>query len=140
MTRAKALRRLALAMGYGCAAIGLFHLLGGNAAIPGATHAGATIDSLGRFLGAIFTGYGLAWLRATRQTPIPASTVRLLTGVFLLGALGRMLSLAVAGWPHWFQTALGCLELALSPVLFLLADAEEKATLPTGTETAGADA
>ncbi|MEU3713413.1 DUF4345 domain-containing protein [Streptomyces catenulae] len=139
MTRAKALRLLALAMGYGCAAIGLFHVLGGNAAIPGASRAGATVDSLGRFLGAIFTGYGLAWIRATRQSPIPASAVRLLTGVFLLGALGRVLSVAVAGWPHWFQTALGCLELALSPVLFRLADADEKAARPSGTRTAEAE-
>ncbi|WP_405738586.1 DUF4345 domain-containing protein [Streptomyces sp. NBC_01525] len=130
MTRAKTLRRLALAMGYCCAAIGLFHVLGGNAAIPGASRAGATVDNLGRFFGAVFTGYGLAWLRATRQTPIPAASVRLLTGVFLLGALGRVLSVAVTGWPHWFQTALGGLELALSPLLFWLADAEERAYRP----------
>ncbi|MEU7390557.1 DUF4345 domain-containing protein [Streptomyces tanashiensis] len=123
MTRAKTLRGLALAMGYACVAIGLLHVLLGNAAIPGAGSAGPTVDSLGRFLGATFAGYGLAWLWAARQSPVAARAVRALTAVFLLGALGRLLSLAVEGRPHWFQLALAALELALSPLLFWLADA-----------------
>ncbi|MEU1862612.1 DUF4345 domain-containing protein [Streptomyces gardneri] len=127
MTRAKTLRGLVLTMGYACVAIGIAHVLLGNASIPGAESAGPTIDSLGRFFGAIFAGYGLAWLWAARQRPIPATAVRLLTAVFLLGALGRLLSLAVEGWPHAFQVALAALELALSPLLFWLAGAEEKA-------------
>ncbi|MBP0454517.1 DUF4345 domain-containing protein [Kitasatospora sp. RG8] len=127
MTRAKTLWALAWAMGVVDVAIGLFHVLGGNAAIPGATDAGPTVDSLGRFFGAIFVGYGLAWIWAARQKPIPAATVRLLTGVFLLGALGRVLSIAVEGWPHGFQTGLMVLEFALSALYFWLADADEKA-------------
>ncbi|MFD8205100.1 DUF4345 domain-containing protein [Streptomyces sp. NPDC059695] len=126
MTRAKALRGLALAMGYACVAIGLLHVLLGNAAIPGAESAGPTVDSLGRFLGATFAGYGLAWLWAARQSPVPAGVVRALTAVFLLGALGRLLSLAVEGRPHGFQLALAALELVLSPLLFLLADADTR--------------
>ncbi|MFB6841614.1 DUF4345 domain-containing protein [Streptomyces sp. NPDC056361] len=124
MTRAKALRGLALAMGYACVAIGILHVVLGNASIPGAENAGPTIDSLGRFFGAIFAGYGLAWLWAARQTPIPPTAVRGLTAVFLAGALGRLLSLAVEGRPHGFQLALAALELALSPLLFRLADAD----------------
>ncbi|KIZ14713.1 DUF4345 domain-containing protein [Streptomyces natalensis] len=126
MAKAKVLRGLVWAMGYACVAIGLFHVLLGNAAIPGAGSAGPTVDSLGRFFGAIFTGYGLAWLWAARRSPIPASAVRWLAGVFGLGALGRLLSLAVHGWPHWFQVALGIVELALTPLFFWLADAEER--------------
>ncbi|MEU0273535.1 DUF4345 domain-containing protein [Streptomyces sp. NPDC006307] len=126
MAKVKVLRGLVLAMGYACVAIGLLHVLLGNAAIPGAGSAGATVDSLGRFLGAAFAGYGLGWLWAARQSPIPASAVRWLAGVFGLGALGRLLSLAVHGWPHWFQVALAVVELVLTPVLFWLADAEEK--------------
>ncbi|MGW7408604.1 DUF4345 domain-containing protein [Streptomyces sp. NPDC054833] len=127
MTKAKALRALVVTMGYACVAIGLFHVLLGNAAIPGERSAGPAIDSLGRFFGAIFAGYGLAWLWAARQSPIPAAAVRWLAGVFLLGAFGRLLSLATHGWPHAFQVALGVIELALSPVLLRLADAEQKA-------------
>jgi hypothetical protein len=126
MTKVKLLRVLALTMGYACLMIGLGHVLLGNAAIPGAGSAGPTVDNLGRFFGAIFAGYGLAWLWAARQKPIPATAVRWLVAVFLLGALGRILSLAVHGWPHWFQVVLAVVELALSPLLFWLADAEEK--------------
>ncbi|MFI1471342.1 DUF4345 domain-containing protein [Streptomyces wuyuanensis] len=126
MGRARTLRGLVRAMGYACVAIGLVHVLLGNASIPGATSAGPTVDSLGRFFGAIFVGYGLAWLRAARRSPIPAVAVRWLTAVFLLGAVGRLLSFAVAGTPHWFQIALAVVEFALSPLLFWLADAEER--------------
>ncbi|MEU6113139.1 DUF4345 domain-containing protein [Streptomyces sp. NPDC047117] len=125
MTRGKALRGLVLVMGYACVAIGLFHVLLGNASIPGAGSAGPTIDSLGRFFGAIFTGYGLAWLWVARQSPIPATAVRWLAAVFLLGAIGRLLSLAVHGWPHWFQVVLTVIELVLPPLFFWLANAEE---------------
>ncbi|MCX4546152.1 DUF4345 domain-containing protein [Streptomyces sp. NBC_01565] len=127
MARARTLRWLVLTMGVSCVVIGLAHVLLGNAAIPGAGSAGATVDSLGRFLGAMFAGYGLGWIWAARQSPIPASTVRWLAGVFLLGAAGRLLSLAVHGWPHGFQVALTVLELALPPLYFWLADADEKA-------------
>ncbi|MEV7533477.1 DUF4345 domain-containing protein [Streptomyces hydrogenans] len=123
---ARTLRALTRLMGWSCVAIGLFHVLLGNAAIPGAGSAGPTVDSWGRFMGAAFAGYGLAWLWAARQRPIPAREVRWLTGVFLLGGLARLLSLAEHGRPHWFQLALTVIELVLPPVLFWLADAEER--------------
>ncbi|MET9899686.1 DUF4345 domain-containing protein [Streptomyces sp. NPDC006446] len=124
---AKVLRVLTQLMGWTCVAIGLLHVALGNAAIPGAGPAGTTIDSWGRFMGAGFAGYGLAWLWAAQQRPIPARVVRWLAGVFLLGGVGRLLSLAVHGRPHWFQIALAVIELSLPPVLFWLADAEERA-------------
>ncbi|MEW2418157.1 DUF4345 domain-containing protein [Streptomyces sp. NPDC046866] len=127
MAKARILRGLVRAMGYACLAIGIGHVLLGNRSIPGADSAGPTIDSLGRFFGAIFAGYGLAWLRAARRSPIPAAAVRGLAGVFLLGAVGRLLSLAASGWPHWFQVVLTVVELVLAPVFLWLADAEEKA-------------
>lgn len=117
-------------MGYACVAIGHFHVLLGNAAIPGAGSAGPTVDSLGRFFGAIFADYGVGWLWAARRSPIPARAVRWLAGMMLLGALGRILSLAVQGWPHWFQVVLAAVELMLSPLFFWSADAGEKAARP----------
>ena len=131
---ARALRALTQLMGWACVVIGVFHVLLGNAAIPGAGSAGATVDSWGRFMGASFAGYGLAWLWAARQRPVPARAVRWLAGVFLLGGVGRLISLAVHGWPLWFQIALAVIELGLPPVFFWLADAEERA-LRVGTET-----
>ncbi|MEV5380881.1 DUF4345 domain-containing protein [Streptomyces nondiastaticus] len=124
---ARTLRVLAWSMGIACVAIGLYHAAAGNTAIPGAEDAGATVDSFGRFMGAVFAGYGLAWLWAVRQTPIPAVTVRLLAGVFLVGGLSRLLSLAAEGRPHGFQIMLMVIELALPPAYFWLADAEERA-------------
>ncbi|MFF0741653.1 DUF4345 domain-containing protein [Streptomyces sp. NPDC004111] len=123
---ARTLKVLAQVMGYACVAIGLLHVVGGNAAIPGAASAGTTVDSLGRFFGAIFAGYGVAWLWAARRSPVPAAAVRWLSGIFLLGAAGRLLSLATEGRPHSFQLVLLALELVLPPVYFLLADADEK--------------
>ncbi|MBM9621213.1 DUF4345 domain-containing protein [Streptomyces zhihengii] len=140
MAKAKALRGLVLTMGYACLAIGLGHVLLGNAVVPGAEDAGPTMDSLGRFFGAVFAGYGLAWLLAARRSPIPASAVRWLTAVFLLGAVGRLLSLAAEGRPHVFQLVLTGIELALPPVLFLLADADEKAAAGAARVTGAAPA
>ncbi|MEU8890019.1 DUF4345 domain-containing protein [Streptomyces sp. NPDC048442] len=121
-----ALKVLARIMGFSCVAIGVLHIVAGNAAIPGGESAGPTIDSLGRFFGAIFAGYGLAWLWAARQSPVPAAAVRALAAIFLLGAAGRLLSLATAGQPHSFQIVLLVIELALPPVYFWLATADEK--------------
>lgn len=130
---ARVLRALAQLMGWACVLIGMGHVILGNAAIPGAGSAGATVDSWGRFMGAIFVGYGLAWLWAARQRPIPARAVWWLAGVLLLGGAGRLLSLAVHGWPQWFQIPLAVIELGLPPVFFWLADAEERA-LHSGAE------
>ncbi|GAA3241220.1 DUF4345 domain-containing protein [Nonomuraea helvata] len=134
---ARVLRILTQLMGWACIAIGLFHVALGNAAIPGAGSAGTTIDSWGRFMGSSFAGYGLAWLWAARQRPIPARAVRWLAGVFLLGGVGRLLSLAVHGWPQSFQIALAVIELGLPPVFFWLADADERAHPPGDKATDG---
>ncbi|MFC9328469.1 DUF4345 domain-containing protein [Kitasatospora sp. NPDC057015] len=128
---ARTLRVLVTLMGWSCVAIGLFHVALGNAAIPGAGSAGATVDSWGRFMGASFVGYGLAWLWAARQRPVPSTPVRVLAAVFLLGGLGRLISLAVHGRPHWFQIVLAVIELGLPPVLLWLAPSAERAALPT---------
>ncbi|EXU69848.1 hypothetical protein Z951_02410 [Streptomyces sp. PRh5] len=52
----------------------------------------------------------------------------------LLGGVGRLLSLAVHGWPQWFQIALAVIELGLPPVFLWLADEEERT--PRGDATA----
>jgi hypothetical protein len=59
--------------------------------------------------------------------------------VFLLGGLGRLLSLALHGWPQWFQVVLAVIELGLPPIYFWLADADERA-FATAEAEAGAGA
>ncbi len=108
-------------------AIGLLHFALGIDSVPGEGSSGATVDSRERFYGAIFLGYGLAWLWAARQRPLPARVVRWLTGIFFLGGLGRLVSLLAHGQPHWFQVVLTVLELALPPVFLWLSPADERA-------------
>ncbi|MBB5911759.1 hypothetical protein BJY24_000626 [Nocardia transvalensis] len=131
----RALKWLVVAMGAACVAIGVFHFALGIDSVPGEGSAGATVDGRERFYGALFLGYGLIWLWAARQSPIPATAVRWLAGIFLLGGFGRLLSMAIHGAPHWFQIVLTVLELGLPPVYFLLADADEKrvAVVPAAT-------
>ena len=124
---ARTLRWLALAMGVACALIGAVHLVLGVASVPGEAAAGATVDSRERYYGAIFLGYGLAWVWAARQRPVPATVVRWLAGVFLLGAVGRLISLAVAGPPQAFQVVLTVIEIVLPPLFFWLAPADQRA-------------
>ena len=124
---ARTLRWLALLMGIACAGIGLVHLVFGVASVPGEGLSGATVDSRERYYGAIFLGYGLAWVWAARQRPVPASAVRWLAGIFLLGAAGRLLSLALVGPPQVFQVVLTVVEVVLPPVFFWLASADERA-------------
>ena len=123
---ARTLRWLALAMGLACALIGVVHLLFGVASVPGEAAAGATVDSRERYYGAVFLGYGLAGVWAARQRPVPATAVRWLAGVFLLGAVGRLISLVLAGPPQVFQVVLTVIEVVLPPVFFWLAPADVK--------------
>ncbi|PXX63872.1 uncharacterized protein DUF4345 [Nocardia tenerifensis] len=128
---ATALKWLSLAMGVACVAIGIFHMALGINSVPDMGDSGVTSDSQSRFFGAIFLGYGVAWLWAARQAPISATAVRWLAGIFLLGAVGRVISLAVYGWPHWFQIVLTVIEIVLPPIFFWLASADEKRSAPT---------
>ena len=119
------LRGLSALTGVTCTAIGLGHLALGVRSVPGESDAGPTVDSRERFYGATFAGYGLAWTWAAARTPVPTPLVRALSGVLLLGGVGRVVSLADTGWPHWFQTVLTGTELALPPVFFGLAAAAD---------------
>ncbi|MEU7138489.1 DUF4345 domain-containing protein [Nocardia sp. NPDC046473] len=128
---ATALKWLSVTMGVACVAIGILHLVAGIDGIPDMGDSGVTADSQTRFFGAIFLGYGVAWLWAARQSPIPSTAIRWLAGIFLLGAVGRFISVAVYGWPNWFQIVLTAIEVVLPPIYFWLAAADEKRTATT---------
>ena len=121
------LRWLAVVMGVTCAAIGLYHVVLGIGSVPGegtaGTLAGITVDSRERFYNAIFFGYGVAWLWAARQRPMPLGIVRWLAGFMFLGGIGRVVSFAVYGAPHWFQIPLAVIELVVPPVFIALTTA-----------------
>jgi Domain of unknown function (DUF4345) len=129
MSSARLLKNLAGFTGLSCIAIGIYHLALGIASVPGATDANATVDSRERFYNAYFAGYGVAWLRVARRTPIRAVEVRALAGLMLFSAVGRVLSLVHNGRPHWFQDVLTAVEIAVPAAFFGIADADEKAEL-----------
>src|ERR1700751_6481176 len=97
------LRNLAGFTGLSCIVIGIYHFALGTASVPGATDANATVDSRERFYSAYFAGYGFAWLRAARKSPIRAGAVRLLAALMLMSAFGRVILTVHHGRPQCVQ-------------------------------------
>ncbi|QIS14301.1 DUF4345 domain-containing protein [Nocardia arthritidis] len=127
MLKRKWLKGLAMAMGVSCVGIGFLHMALGDAAVPGMNFSGVAADSQSRFFGAIFVGYGGAYIWAARQTPIAIPAIRWLSGILALGAVGRFISLAVHGSPHWFVYLLTASEVVLPPLFFWLSGPVEEA-------------
>ncbi|MFI2232039.1 DUF4345 domain-containing protein [Nocardia testacea] len=117
----KTLRSLCWIMGVACVLIGIAHMAIGPGAVPDTGALTATDDNQNRFFGAIFAGYGLAWIWAARRTPLPGNAVRWLAATMFVGGLARLFSVAAHGWPHGFVIGLTVLELVLPPVYFWLA-------------------
>lgn len=126
----RALPGLMLLTGAACILIGAVHLILGITSVPGEALAGPTVDSRERFYGAIFAGYGLAWVWAARQPRTPTAVVRVLAGLFLLGGTGRLISLAVRGWPQWFQVVLTVVEFGLPALFFWLTRGDRRGGNP----------
>ena len=126
------LKNLARFTGISCIAIGIYHLALGVKSVPGATDANATVDSRERFYNAYFAGYGVAWLRAARRSPIRAGEIRALAGLMLISAVGRVISLVHNGRPHWFQEVLTAIEFVVPAAFLGIADADEAQTIPQG--------
>ena len=116
------LKRLVLITGIVCVLLGLSQFVLGTRLTPGAAAANATTESAERFAGGILIGFGLAWLWAARVSPLPLAVVRFLACVLLLGATGRIISVAGQGWPHWFQLVQTIVEIVV-PALVLIVTA-----------------
>lgn len=129
---ARTLKVLLWAAGVVIVAIGVLHIALGIDSVPGERGAGATVDSRERFYGAIFLGYGLAWIWAARRAPVPASAVRWLAGILFLGGLARLISIADEGQPQVFQVVLTVIELVVPPLFFWLAPADERVRSAVG--------
>ena len=52
----------------------------------------ASVDSRERFYATVFIGFGIAWIWAARQSPIPGAMMRVLAGIVLLSGIDRMIS------------------------------------------------
>ncbi|MEU3353452.1 DUF4345 domain-containing protein [Streptomyces sp. NPDC037389] len=136
MIKPKLLTWLSWTMGIACVAIGVMHTVSGMDSIPDGKSGGPTVDSLVRFFSAIFLGYGLAWIWAARQSPIPSKAVRWLAGIFFLGGLDRLVSWADVGRPDGLQIVLMALELGLPPLFFWLTTGDEQKAMGTVSRSA----
>lgn len=67
-------------------------------------------------------------MRAAGKSPIRADEVHTLAGLMLAGGVGRLISRAVNGRPHWFQYVLAA-GICFPAAFFGLADALQKAAL-----------
>lgn len=123
---ARLLKWLVLIMGVACMVIGAVHFVFGIDSVAGEGSVGATVDSRERFYAATFLGYGLAWVWVARQSPISSTAVRWLGGIFLLGGVGRVLSMVFYGPPQWFQVVLMVIEIIMPLLYFWLSTADEK--------------
>lgn len=97
-----------VAVGAGLAGVllGADQVLGPGTASPG-------VDSELRFFAAWYVVAGLLLLRTVREVEREAWTIRIVAGGFLLAAIGRMLSIASAGWPHPLYVVLTVIEVVL---------------------------
>jgi hypothetical protein len=99
--------------------IALAHLAVGPDAIIGGSPVNATSDGEDRFYAGIFAAFGAALLWCARDVERKQAYVNALAGAFLVGGIGRLISLVVVGAPHPFFVAMLGLELVL-PVLMVL--------------------
>jgi hypothetical protein len=123
---ARYLKPTATSMGVACTAIGANHALLGLRSVIGAQSANDNIDldSQERFYGGMFAGYGLAWLWAARQAPIPVAPVRFLSAVMAMGGVARVISMIERGRPQPFYVALTAIEFVAPAVLVAMVAAE----------------
>ncbi len=111
---AATLLRIVLVVG-GIAAVGasLSHIALGGAAVPGGMPVNATLDSEERFYACFFLAYGALALWCARQVQARRTAIGWLALVLFAGGSARLLSVAMAGWPHPFFIAMTAVELGL---------------------------
>jgi hypothetical protein len=80
------------------------------ASIPGGSPVNPTVDNETRAAGALMIAFGLAYIWAVRQSPIPSLLLRLLAMTMGLLAVTRAVSMVVAGMPHWIFIVFTVLE------------------------------
>lgn len=106
------LKPSATAMGLACTAIGANHAVLGLRSVIGAGDARGNVDldSQERFYGAMFAGYGLAWLDLARQPAPSPRAVRFLSVVMAMGGAARVISMLERGRPQPFYVGLTAIE------------------------------
>ena len=96
---------------------GLSGLVMGPAMVPGMAPTPISFDSHFHYLSGLLLGIGLGFWSCIPHIELRAERFRVLTGIVVVGGLGRAVAICVSGWPdHAMQFGLA-MELLVTPLL-----------------------
>jgi hypothetical protein len=101
--------------------ISLAHFVIGPQAIIGGTVVNPTMAGEDRFFAGLFLCSGVALLWCAVDVQHKRVYVNLLAAAFFVGGLGRLLAVLLDGAPHPFYVAMLVVELALPPLMVIVA-------------------
>jgi hypothetical protein len=101
--------------------ISLAHMAIGPRAIIGSVAVNPTMAGEDRFFAGLFLCSGIALLWCARDVQRKRVYINLLAAAFFVGGLGRLLAVAIDGAPHPFYVAMLVIELALPPLMVVVA-------------------
>lgn len=101
--------------------ISLAHFVIGPQAIIGGTAVNPTMAGEDRFFAGLFLCSGVALLWCAVDVQHKLVYVNLLAAAFFVGGLGRLLAVLLDGAPHPFYVAMLVVELALPPLMVIVA-------------------
>lgn len=96
----KALRLLGWVAGVWLIGLGVNRMAVSIDTVPGGGRVSASVDSEIRVGGALFVGFGIAYIWAARRSRIPVRTLWLLSCTMALIGVARLNSMAATGIPH----------------------------------------
>jgi hypothetical protein len=96
---------------------GLLGIVGGPDVLPGGEAVNATVDSEYRFTNVFWLAAGLLIWWSLRRPQERADVTRVILAIASLGAIPRLVSIAVTGWPHPVFVGALALELFVVPLL-----------------------
>lgn len=96
---------------------GLLGIVGGPGALPDGEAVNATVDSEYRFTNVFWLAAGLLIWWSLRQPQERAAVTRVILATAALGAVPRLISIALTGWPHPAFIGALVLELFVVPLV-----------------------
>lgn len=113
-------RAVVIGVGILVAAVGIYYLTTGTAGVPdtGGGEVNASLESQFRFFSAMMVGVGAAFIAIAVKFQW-ANMLWLVCLMVFLGGIGRVLSWAFSGTPHYTMIILMILELAFPPALLV---------------------
>jgi hypothetical protein len=96
---------------------GLLGIIGGPGVLPGGEAVNATVDGEYRFVNIFWLAAGLLIWWSLRRPEERAAVTRVILTIASLGAIPRLVSVAVTGWPHPVFVGALVLELFVVPLV-----------------------